>query len=172
MELRDTEFAWLAGIIDGEGNFYVNSKESKTNGVKYLDVKVRISSTDMRMIKRISEIYKALNLKFHFARVNMNHGTWKPAISVNVTSQAGVLRLLCVVIPYLVNKKRQAEAISRIVSFVSRFPKGGNTIRQNYWNTAEMNKLVSEYEAERKWYFDPSTTTRKANSIFEFGDIV
>lgn len=170
--MNDIDFAWLAGIIDGEGNFYVNSKVAEKNKKKYLDAKVRISSTDMRMIKRISEIYAFLNLKFHFARVNMNRGSWKPAISINLGTHAGIAKLLKIVYPFLVNKKDLASIFIKILDFVMAFPKGGNTVQYNYFDTTEMIELISAYEKEKAWYFDPSTTSRKANSIFEFGDKV
>ena len=60
MDINETDIAWLAGIIDGEGNLHVGRKTAKSNGRRYLDVKVRVSSTDMRMIKRISEIYQSI----------------------------------------------------------------------------------------------------------------
>ena len=172
MEILNTELAWLGGIIDGEGNLYINSKKSKINNARYLDVKVRISGTDMRMIKKISEIYVGLNLRFHFACVNWNHEGWKKAISINTTSQGSCLKLLETVYPYLVNKKDVAETIIKVIQFVKSFPKGGNTVRRNYWDTPEMIGYAKEYEERSAWYFEPSTTTRKANSVFEFGDIV
>ena len=172
MEILNTDLAWLGGIIDGEGNLYFNSKKSKINDVRYLDVKVRISSTDMRMIKKISELYVQLNLRFHYARVNWNRGDWKRAISINVASQGSSLKLLKAVTPYLINKKATAETLMKVVSFVKAFPKGGNTVRCNYWDTPEMREYTKEYDERSTWYFEPSTTKRKANSVFEFGDIV
>ena len=172
MEITIEDLAWLAGIIDGEGNFYVNAKTAKINNLQYLDVKIRVSSTDMRMIKKISEIYVKLNLRFHYACVNWNHAGWKRAISINISAQGSSLKLLQHVIPYLVNKQDQGLAMQKIITFVKSFPKGGNTTRRNYWDTPKMQKLLEQYTQCSKWYFEPSTTTRKANSVFEFGDIV
>lgn len=171
MEVTQVDLAWLAGILDGEGNFYINRKHNQ-NGAEYLDMKIRISSTDMRMIKRVSEIYHALNLRFHFAKVNFNRGTWKNAISINVGTHGSSAKLIGLVYPFLVNKKVIAQIIQKILAFVMSFPQGGNTTRRNYWNAPEMAQLWDAYSVEKDWYFDPSTTTRKANAIFAFDDMV
>jgi hypothetical protein len=115
------ELAWLGGIIDGEGNFHLGSKPA-TNNKEYLDVKVRVSSTDMRMIRKISEIYTGLNLRFHFARVNHNRAPWKNAISINTTSQRSTLKLLHHVEPFLVNKHDACITMIEILDHVVSFP--------------------------------------------------
>ena len=57
MEIKEADIAWLAGIIDGEGNIHMGKHLGGNKGKRYLDIKVRVSNTDMRMIKKISEIY-------------------------------------------------------------------------------------------------------------------
>ena len=172
MDINETDIAWLAGIIDGEGNLHVGRKTAKSNGRRYLDVKVMVSSTDMRMIKRISEIYKSINIVFHFARVNMGRGSWKPAISINTANQGSCKKILKTVLPYLVNKKDLASSVVEIIEFVQGFPKGGNTVHHNYFEAPRFKELLADFQYAKEWYFDPSTTTRRANSVFEFGDIV
>ena len=172
MEIEEKDLSWLAGIMDGEGNIMVSAKKASANDKRYLAPKVRVSNTDMRMTRKLSEIYFAMGLKYHFAIANLKNPYLKTAISINITAQGSCRKLLKSIIPYLVNKKRMAEIVVDILDFIKPFPKGGNTVRRNYWDTPTMRRLMEEYSKEKAWSFDPSTTTRRANSIFEFGDIV
>jgi len=169
--MEPTELSWLAGIIDGEGNLHLGSKTA-TNGKAYLDIKIRVSNTDLRMLKKISEIYKKLNLRFHLATVNFHRKEWKNGLSINVASQGSSYKLLASVFPYLVNKKHCASIMLNILEHLKGFPKGGNTTSHNYFEDDKFNDLFGQFQKEKTWYFDPSTTTRKANSILEFDDIV
>jgi len=115
---REGDFGWLAGIIDGEGNldFSVQSKPSGQNGSRneYFCPKIRITNTDMRMIKRISEIYVSEKLVFFYAlnsvkRYKDRKETWKNQMEITVASQNSIAKLLHRLLPFLVNKQKIAE---------------------------------------------------------------
>ena len=167
------DLVWLAGILDGEGNFHLAKRQvTKWHSRPYLDIKIRVSNTDLRMIKRIGEIYSKYNLCFHYANVNFKNKNWKNALSINVGTQGSARKLLELVVPYLVNRKKLAQILLETLNFIKNFPKGGNTVRYNYWEDKTMIELLSQFQKEKSWYFDPSTTTRKANTILVFDDIV
>lgn len=169
--MKETDLAWLAGIIDGEGNIQISTKKA-SNGKSYLVSKIRVSNCDMRMTKKISEIYCDLNLTFFYSLMNKNNPNWKTGMNIEIASQKTSLKLLKLVFPYLVNKQRLAKILIDLLEAIKVYPKGGNTSSYNYLLDEKVISLMDEYERERKWYFDPSTTTRRASSIFEFGDIV
>ncbi len=98
---REVDLAWLAGIIDGEGNldFSVQTKPSGENKVPndYFCPKLRITNTDMRMIRKISEIYVRENLVFFYAlnsvkRYKDRKDTWKNQMEITLGSQQGCAR--------------------------------------------------------------------------------
>jgi len=162
----ESELAWLAGIIDGEGCLELNMKKAK-NGKRYLSPKVRVYNTDIRMIQKIGEIYKKFNLVFFYTLGNNGkyQKKWKTQMGICVASQGTTKKLLQLIHPYLCNKKKMAEIMFRMIHFVSGCPKGGNTKRFNYCETQEFQTIWDEYETEKSFYIDPSTTTRRANEI-------
>lgn len=168
---REVDLAWLAGILDGEGCLELGMKIAKQNGKKYLSPKVRIYNTDIRMIRKVSNIYEQHNLVFFYTlgtngqkRSERTGKLWKTQIGICVTSQGSTRKLLELTLPYLGNKQLMAKIMIDLIAFVQKCPKGGNSLRFEYADTDEFKLLWSAYEAEKKFYIDPSTTTRRANA--------
>jgi hypothetical protein len=167
---REVQWAWLAGIIDGEGNLNIQVRPGY-NGKNYFRPKIRVANTDVRMIARISELYVAENIVF-FYNINDHHvrknPTWKCQINIEVASQGSGAKVLKRIIPHLVNKRRSAEIMLELITFVQKMPKGGNTLAYDYVNEPEFVRLRAEFEKEAKWYLDPSTITRRAREILSW----
>ena len=176
---REGDLAWLAGIIDGEGslNPSVQNKPSGKNGDRndYFTPKVRIANTDMRMIKKISEIYVAENLVFfyHFSsmeRYKNKKPTWKNQMSIEISSQKSIKKILTFVLPYLVNKKNMAELMIETIDWVQSQPWRGRMSRagENYCLNPAFHLLMEKINQEKGFHIEPSTTTRKARQIISW----
>lgn len=172
---REVDIAWLAGIIDGEGNLHalVQEKQSGPNNrLRFLCPKVRITNTDIRMIKRVSEIYVREGLKFFYAlnrvsRYKNKKDTWKDQLEITVGSQHGVAKLLRLVLPYLVNKREYASIFLGFIEWVALQPKRGRMSREefNYTDAPEFSVFMNGLAQARSFFIDPSTTTRRAGEI-------
>jgi len=164
---REGHIGWLAGIIDGEGNIQASTKKA-SNGKSYFSPKIRIASSDIRMIERISEIYKENNIVFfyHIKNVKRQHPEWLNQLHIEVASQGSCLKVLELVFPFLVNKQAQASAVMNLIKFVQKMPKGGNAKSVDYINTEYFQEMHQKYRSELKWHVEPSTTTRKASNVF------
>lgn len=163
---REVDFAWLAGIVDGEGNFVVSTKKAG-NGKDYFMPKIRIANTDVRMIEKIAKIYVSEGYVF-FYTINKRkryNGNWKDQLHIEIASQGTSKKLLESIIPYLVNKKKLAEIMLDLINFVKKMPKGGNTKSIDYVNDPTFKGMMAEYESEKKFYIDPSETKRQAGTI-------
>ena len=177
---REVDLAWLAGILDSDGNLYLGFKPfTNKRGVAktYIDVKVRMMNTSMRTIKKVSQIYlKYLpGIKFFYSFRKTKNDAWRDQLSICVSSQGSVVRVLEAVMPYMVNKKDSAFALVALVKYVQQCPKGGNTASYNYTEDPRFVALHKQYLSEVDFYVDPSTTTRRANTEFKhslLGDIV
>lgn len=176
---REGDLGWLAGIIDGEGNldFSVQSKQCGKDGRKqdYLCPKVRITNTDMRMVKRISEIYVSENLVFFYAlnsvkRYRGRKDTWKNQMEITISSQNSVAKLLRLVKPFLVNKQRMAELMIETIEWVQAQPMRGrmSAAGTNYTHAPAFHALVERMKTERKFHIEPSTTIRKAREVISW----
>lgn len=171
---REVDLAWLAGIIDGEGNLHalVQEKKSGTDRWKYLCPKIRITNTDVRMIHKVSEIYVREGLVFFYAlnrvsRYQNKKPTWRDQLEITVGSQAGVVKLLKLVMPYLVNKSRYAEIMLETIEWVMSQPGRGRMSKKepNYAESPQFSVFIEKLKTERANLIDPSTTTRRAGTI-------
>lgn len=94
--MTETEKAWLAGIIDGEGCIWTRFPKRK-------NVHVEVKMTDKRTIERINELFPGRFVKGHtngFSRKPQ----WLWQLDTN-----GSRELLTIVLPYLFTKREQAE---------------------------------------------------------------
>lgn len=172
---REVDWSWLAGILDGEGNFNVQVRPGP-NGKMYFRPKIRVANTDVRMIEKIADLYVAEGIVFFYS-INDHHAKkhpgWKVQINIECASQGSGRKILERVIPYLANKKRLAEVLLDLIIFVQKMPKGGNTLAIDYVNDPTFIGLRAEFDKEARWYLDPSTITRRAGTVIAFpGDMI
>lgn len=170
-DLTEAQLGWLAGMIDGEGNLALGTRKNP-NGAEYLDVKVRISGTDIRMMNAVGVMYEAMNLTFFNSLMNRNNDAWKTGINVEVARQGSTRKLLRRILPYLYGKRDAAQAMIDIIDYVRSIPQAGNGVRRDYVEHAEFKAIMARYQAAHKWYYDPSTTTRKAREAISLDGIV
>lgn len=174
---REVDLAWLAGIIDGEGNLHaqVQEKQSGTSGrFNYFSPKIRITNTDVRMIHKVSEIYVRENLRFFYAlnrvsRYQNKRETWRDQLEITVASQEACARLLRLVMPYLVNKAEYAKLFLGLIEWVMEQPKRGRMSAKgpNYTENENFKEFVARLQMERACLVNPSTTTRRAGEILK-----
>lgn len=161
---REVDFAWLAGIIDGEGAISIDLKLAG-NGKNYLMPKVRVYNTDVRMIQKIARIYVDMGVVFFYNLNKKRKEHYKNQMGICVTSQGSCLKVLEAVEPYLANKQEIAKVMVQIIKFVQSQPKGGNTTSVDYVNHEAFKKMLNDLHDAKVFHIDPSTTTRKAGTI-------
>ena len=161
---REVDLAWLAGIIDGEGNLNLMLKMA-SNGKPYMQVKVRVANTDVRMIQKIARIYVEMGIVFFYDINFKKKATWKNQLNITVSSQGSCRKVLEAILPYLANKQEAAASFLEVIKFVQGCPKGGNVSHFDYPNDPTFQKLLAEWNTKRAWHIDPSTTKRRAREI-------
>lgn len=172
-ENSEVDYAWLAGIIDGEGNLDLSIREAG-NGKPYFRPKVRVANTDLRMIVRIGEIWARDNLRFFYTinRRRRYNTKWKDQLHIEIASQGSAGRLLPRVIPHLSNKRIMAEQMLALIEYVQTQPKGGNTKSIRYVDHPEFRAAWDAFFAEKERYIDPSTITRRASCAIQLDDMI
>ena len=163
---REVDLAWLAGIIDGEGNIQLSMKEN-ANGSSYLDTKVRIYNTDVRMMQKVAKIYVNENIVFCYTIGNNNRKNprWKRQMGIQVASHGSTSKLLNLVLPYLVNKKRLAEIMVEAIKHRKSLPYNGSRKRLNYEKDPKIIDAMSRFQKDKEFYRGPSETTRRAGTV-------
>lgn len=174
---REVDLAWLAGIIDGEGNldFSVSKKKCGDGLNDYFCPKLRITNTDVRMIRKISEIYSRENVVFFYAlnsvkRYKNRQPTWKNQLEITSASHGSVKKVLSLTFPYLVNKQDLARQMIETIDWVQSQPGRGRMSQtgRNYTMEPKFHAFLESLKKERAFHVDPSTITRKAREVISW----
>lgn len=106
-EYNQTDLAYLAGIIDGEGSIYIgNFSCNPITKVPYFQTNIQVTNTDKKLIDWLNETFGGLtnkrSQKQHDSRSRKQAYTW--------TASGDRLTHLCqLILPYIICKKRQVE---------------------------------------------------------------
>lgn len=105
--MTEAELAYLAGIIDGEGNIAIHTRAAGSQGSVAQEYKnvMKVANTDLRLLEWIKEKTGAGSIYADRRRGNRRqcYQWFCPSVQA-----AKILRL---VYPYLVIKKEQAELV-------------------------------------------------------------
>lgn len=112
--LQDTDAAWLAGIIDGEGNIGMSKSKAPTPSGYVVVAYVQMSNTDKRIIDRVCEICRKANIKKIMVKgkESQRNEKWKDAWNIRISTLSEVEKICMELYPYLVAKKEQAELVA------------------------------------------------------------
>lgn len=91
---KDINIAWAAGIFEGEGSFYLRSRNDRNN--KY--ARAQVQMTDLDIMKRFYEIVGIGNLSGELRKNNPNR---KPYWSWSVSGYDNVEQIYKLFKPYL-----------------------------------------------------------------------
>ena len=118
--IGEEKWIYLAALIDGEGHISITrsdkptyrtqrGKEKKYRCPVRYGVTVAISNTDIRLMKKLEEIFGACGSYNGTGKPLKNHPTWKPKYQWNVCGNEIKEQVLVAILPYLVLKSKQAE---------------------------------------------------------------
>jgi hypothetical protein len=167
---REDDLAWLAGILDGEGALGLGTRIATNNGKPYLEAKIRVYNTDVRMIQKVSFIYVSMNVVFFYNLNRKQKERYKDQLGICVTSQGSCLKILEAVTHHLANKREIATRMMDVLRYVKSQPKGGGSVARPYVGTDAFDSLMQAYEAARMRHIEPSTTTRCAGEALVLPD--
>lgn len=151
----DTDIAWLAGIVDGEGSVQLmNCKDGQ-----HLKPRLSVVNCDISIINRCRLIaMDVLNDRTFSVYVNKRYGEFNKRTTFHISIDDGqlILKMLIQLLPYLTGKKRQAELI---VEFLSDRIKGSrytNNDRVIQMKVSMLNKRGATNEEKKIKELDAS----------------
>lgn len=111
MEIKKEQWAYLAGLMDGDGCVSITVNERNKNRVSF-NFRIQILSRiqDKEALLRIHHIFKVGHI--HYLKTMTNQAT----IAWNVTNMADCLFICYGVLPYLIIKKRPVSIFIKEVS--------------------------------------------------------
>lgn len=100
---KDTEIAYLAGIIDGEGSVYIQKRITPAGSISYFP-RFQVVNTNQEVMTWIKNTFGGLL----YSKPRMKHNAkWKTQIEWFTTRRL-LDQLLPLIIPHLIIKKRHA----------------------------------------------------------------
>jgi hypothetical protein len=102
------ELAWLAGIIDGEGNLGLNVLFRKGRNRLQVAPRMTIVNTSEIMVRKIDDILNAMPVGHHIKNRPMHSKAHAQCYEIHINGYKRIASILPRVIPYLVAKKLNA----------------------------------------------------------------
>lgn len=110
MPAKDTDLAWFAGFVDGEGTIGISRTNGKNWKRAYLRPLLQASNTDRRAVEEMARIAEQVTGKrASIVSCSKPNERWKQAWRVKISTQWELLLLLPAIMPHLRLKGRQAE---------------------------------------------------------------
>ena len=118
--------AWVAGFFDGEGTIGLYSYERlKKGNSPYIIKRLTIENTNKEVMDYYSEFLNENNIKhYRFFHPKRKDRKSSPIYAVSVVSYRGCEKLLKTLLPYLVCKKKQAQAMLEFLELRRTIPWG------------------------------------------------
>lgn len=115
---KDLTAAWLAGMIDADGcigfaRMLQNRRQRKT---EHLNIYTAITTTCTLTMEHLRRVYEELEVAYHVAIKDNGGADRKPVYIIKVHGMMRNEKLLPLITPYLVTKKKEAELMLEFIS--------------------------------------------------------
>ena len=109
MIVQQTDLAWLAGIIDGEGCFsiFINNRNDAAN--PSISASLTITNSNCLLLSRCKEILDSLKIKYYYHDPKNGHQQGRRVMRIKVKNYSSLKCLIELLLPYLVGKIDQAK---------------------------------------------------------------
>ncbi len=111
-EFTQAQVAYMAGIMDGEGTFYIgNYSGNRKNGDKHFQTVIAVASTDKCLIDWLKDVFGGSTRSYTPKQMSKN--ARKQVYRWQATSNR-LLHICEEIFPYLIIKRRQCEILIEI----------------------------------------------------------
>lgn len=148
--MRDTEAAWLACAIDGEGYLSKRDFENRSEGARpWPQVFVGVTNSHRGFIEKACRLLGSSSISVHKAegKAPGGYSRKKPMYHTTVSGHEKVLAALESVLPYLEIKKEKAMEMTRF-------------IRGRAWGRLSPEGLNRRREATKRSWLDPNRRSK------------
>ena len=143
-ELRDVDVAWLAGVLDGEGQ--ISYAQNSARGMA--QVRVAFHNTNLALLEKVCAVLASLSVAFHVTdkKTQRVRAHWKPGFVVVVSGSKHALMLLRAMAPHLTAKLDEALCVieylewrlNKVPLHFSRRPDLSSAVAERRESTAAM----------------------------------
>ena len=156
--VTDTELAWLAGILDGEGSFSVhrNQKTQRDGFNRYFTwaMSITIVNSDPHLLRRCVDLLVAITNRMPYIYLKQPGVGRRPLLTfaIRVQRKQDIVAMIEAVLPYLVGKRDQAKLL---VDFINS-TKGTGHVRIH--DHALAQQTIDEMKAMKRPHVNAEVT--------------
>lgn len=121
-QVTSENWAWLAGIWDGEGSFSITKLEKEKGKVFYVS-HITLSNTSEAMVNEVVRLLDSVEIKCHLWQGESREANYKPAYHLTIYKSEQKKLFTEKVLPYLINKKPHAQLFLRFVNSRLKYKK-------------------------------------------------
>ena len=110
--MKETDLAYIAGFIDGEGSISIIHHATKSKGIRW-DTRINITNTNKEVLEFISNILPVKHRLFY--EDERRNPSWKKRWYLVINRQKDIKLLLELIYSYLILKKKQAEIMLKFI---------------------------------------------------------
>lgn len=136
-----TRYAWLAGIIDGEGSFTIHRRNVRSgSGSKVVSAQAGISITNSNaaLLVECRALLDHLGVKYSY--ITPGNAVKRPMRRIFVRNHASLIRLMDAIDPYLIGKRDQSALMREFVTRAAA-RKGFQGTEERIGYCAQMSEL-------------------------------
>lgn len=153
---HDTDLAWLAGFLDGEGSLVLYYSGGQHKFISTILQTVSTNEDNIRRVKAIISEIVGREIRYRLGKGKSLEGR-RPTWYLQVTRQEDIAAVCVAILPYLVGKKPQAELMLR---YLASSPKATHT------RGSRMNPVSGYTEAHHQMVSE----MRHLNRRYAFGE--
>ena len=113
----NTDYAWLAGFMEGEGTFSIYHQKRSGTNTDQLRATVSVTNTDPALINKAHAVFSSMGVEMHIHEYKNKKGSTRPVYDMQTAQQAKVKIVCEKLAPYLFGeKKAKAEMLLRFVN--------------------------------------------------------
>lgn len=133
---EDAKWAWLAGIVEGEGCLNLAISKRKT-GKWWYKAQFVISNNSLEILENVQQVVE--NGQIYKAKIRGNR---IQSYQFFINSRSRMLEVLHFLMPFLITKKRQAQLIIEFQNLTQHYKGKSSRAHEIY---LEMRKLNQKY---------------------------
>lgn len=144
--MKETDKAWIAGFIDGEGSLTIAKQIRKDRPSPAYRAQVSASNTDTSPLEFIHSLYGGSLYKGKPYQVGVNGKPWRPSWQwyCKVSRQK---EFLLDILPYLQSKRGQAEVLLEFIENKNAFARG-KRLEGKHGGSAPLTQEEIDYREE------------------------
>lgn len=114
---KETDLAWLAGFMEGEGSFLIAHQRRNKRDAPQLRAGIDVSNTDPALIVKANKIFSDMGVNMHVREYTNKKGSTKPVFQIS-TARADYVKTICESLyPYLFGEKK--ARVDLVLNFVN-----------------------------------------------------